>query len=68
MDERPKNRPWEEDYGPEEELLHAHGFHRLHGLGDAWQEGSVNNKVKEPKVYTRQEALKRIAERMDRND
>ena len=55
MSEDKPQRPWEEDYGPEEDL---------------WQYGSSSargaEKVDEVNVYTRQQAFERIAKRMDR--
>ena len=59
--------PWEEDHGPEEQLLLAHGFHRVRGLDDVWQLGSVGASVPfEAKAYTREEALRIVRERQER--
>jgi hypothetical protein len=68
MDERPPHRPWEEDFGPEEQLLLSHGFHRVRGLDDVWQLGRAGVGAKDAKPYTREEALALIKERMNRDD
>ncbi len=65
-EDTPQYRPWEEDYGPEEKLLYTHGFHRVPGLEDVWQLGSVDTRLKEREIYARQEALDLIRERMNR--
>ena len=75
MSEDAPKRPWEEDYGSEEEFLFDHGFHRYHGgpVEDLWQYGRRSSmpeagEVEEANVYTRQQAFDLIAKRMDRND
>ncbi len=65
-EDTPRYRPWEQDWGPEEELLHTHGFHQVRGLEDVWQLGSVDHRLKERETYARQEALNLIRERMNR--
>jgi hypothetical protein len=73
-DDAPK-RAWEEDYGLEEALLHAHGFSRYRAIEgeDLWQYGRRTSmpkagEIEEANVYTRQQAFDLIAKRMDRND
>jgi hypothetical protein len=72
MSEDAPKKPWEEDYGSEEEFLYAHGFHRHRGgvSEDLWQYGSSRSakagEVEEANVYTRQQAFDKIAEWMDR--
>jgi hypothetical protein len=68
-------RAWEEDYGSEEEFLHAHGFSRYRAIEgeDLWQYGRrpsmpETGEVEEANVYTRRQAFALIAKRMDRND
>ncbi len=61
MDERPPHRPWEEDFGCEEQLLLSFGFHRVRGLEDTWQR-------ERGKPCTRQMALKWIKENYDLGD
>jgi hypothetical protein len=69
-------RAWEEDYGSEEEFLHAHGFSRARHLRDLgeelWRYGSSRSakagEVEEANLYTRQQAFELIAKRMDRHD
>jgi hypothetical protein len=75
-DEDRRRKLWEEDYGSEEEFLHAWGFSRerhLRDLGeDLWRYGSSRSakagEIEEANVYTRQQAFNKIAEWMDRND
>jgi predicted metal-dependent phosphoesterase TrpH len=72
MSEDAPKRPWEEDFGPEEEFLYAHGFHRHRKFEDLWQYGSdaarAADAVDEVNVYTRQQAFEQIAKRMDRHE
>lgn len=68
-----EEKPWEEDFGEEEQLLLQHGFFRRCGLGDdVWQLGSSGqahiSEAAEPKLYTREQALKFIEERRDKGE
>jgi hypothetical protein len=64
------------NYDEENKLLADHGFHLAYDpedaaespkeanpKGEVWQLGSRNNPVKEPEFFTREQALKEIAER-----
>ena len=71
-DEERRRWLWEEDYGSEEEFLHANGFSRARHLRDLWQYGSSRSakvgEVEEANLYTRQQAFNKIAEWMDQHE
>ena len=68
-----RRKLWQEDYGSEEEFLHAWGFSRdTESDEDLWWYGSRASrkagKVEHVNFYTRQQAFDEVAKRMDRND
>jgi len=73
-DEERRRKLWEQDYGSEEEFLHAHGFSMdlESEEEDLWWYGSRASrkagKVEHVNLYTRQQAFEKIAEGMDRDE
>jgi hypothetical protein len=59
-------KPWEEDFGPEEEFLYLYGFSRFRALNgtDLWQHGR-GGELESANVYTRQQAFEFVAGLMD---
>jgi hypothetical protein len=71
LSEDAPKKPWEEDYGSEEQFLYAYGFSRARELGeDLWRHGSAGSadKAEAANVYTRQQAFEKIAEWRDRHE
>jgi hypothetical protein len=72
-DEERRRKLWQEDYGSEEEFLHAWGFSRdTESEQDLWWYGSRASRkagrVELANFFTRQQAFNKIAEWMDRHE